>query len=102
VSGPFCGDCGRARALHALPSDHDFKASGGVQHNDDLAPPSTPPQRPAIDALTEAKSARDVIRAALVKAIRNSPHSLEIEALLRADDLASENLKTALTAFSRT
>lgn len=53
-----------------------------------------------LDCLMEAKSARDLIRGVIVRALRR-PHSTEeIGALLRADDLATANLEIAQTAYN--
>lgn len=55
-----------------------------------------------LDHLIAAKEARDVVRCQLVKAIRKAgPVSQEIEALLRADDLAAVGMRTAQTAFDQ-
>jgi hypothetical protein len=52
-----------------------------------------------LDALMEAKAARDMIRATVVKTLRR-PHSQEeIGGLLRADDLATANLEIAQASY---
>lgn len=54
-----------------------------------------------IDYLMDAKAARDQVRGELMKAIRKTPKPWgpEIEALLRADDAATEGLSIALKAI---
>jgi hypothetical protein len=59
-------------------------------------------RRPVLDCLMEAKAAREVIRAAIVKAIiRDRAVTPEVEALLTADTLATSNLQTAMEAYRR-
>jgi hypothetical protein len=55
-----------------------------------------------LDCLMEAKAAREAVRESLVKAITlRGPQDDEIAGLLKADELARENLRTALAAYMR-
>lgn len=50
----------------------------------------------------DAKSAREQIRSEIVKAIiRDRRVTPEVDALLKADRLATENLQTVQTAYSQ-
>jgi hypothetical protein len=58
--------------------------------------------KPPLDCLMEAKAAREVVRDALVKTIRrNGVTAEEIDGLLCADKLATENLRLAQEAYDR-
>ncbi len=105
----FCGQCGLTRLLHSENSDHAFVVAPKrpalriAIPDPDLAPPSsTPPQRPALELLNDAKSKRDTVRAAIVGELRRTPHNLTLAALLKADDEATEEFRTAVSAYFRT
>lgn len=54
----------------------------------------------SLEELMAAKSARDTVRAQIVKELRSLPDPTpEIAALLRADELASADLSVALMLF---
>lgn len=59
------------------------------------------PMIDALDALMEAKAAREVVRDTVLKSLRRGADVLEIAGLLKADELATTNLKIAQEAFDR-
>ena len=56
--------------------------------------------KPTFDCLIEAKAARDVVRNVLVNALLRGD-AVEIAGLLRADELATENMRIAQAAYDQ-